>query len=119
MIFFYRFSLFIALVAISVLAFLPDYSTLPPLVSVSDLLNHGVAFTVLTLLYRFSYTHSLQRVFSSLFGYALLIECIQAFLPTRCASLEDVVADSVGLFVGIVLSNWIKRRESINSHPKD
>jgi len=112
LIFFYRFSFFIALVAISTLAFLPDYSALPPIVSVSDLINHGVAFTVLTLLYRFSYTHSSRRVLFSLFSYALFIEFVQAFLPTRCASIEDVIADSVGLLIGMLLSNWIKKLRS-------
>lgn len=109
MIFLYRFSFFIALIAISTLAFLPDYSALPPIVSVSDLINHGVAFTVLTLLYRFSYTHSPQKILFFLFSYALFIEFVQAFLPTRCASLEDIVADSVGLLIGMLLGRWIKR----------
>ncbi|MFA6143999.1 MAG: VanZ family protein [Sulfurimonas sp.] len=112
MIFIYRISFFITLIAVSTLAFLPNYSALPSIVSISDLINHGVAFTVLTILYCFSYTHSTQRVLFSLFSYALFIEFVQAFLPTRCASLEDVIADSVGLLIGMVLSIRIKKLRS-------
>jgi len=103
LIFFFRFSLFIAVIAISILAFLPDYSTLPPIISLSDLINHTVAFTVLSLLYALSYSHSLKRIFLTLIAYGIFIETVQAFLPTRCASIEDVLADSVGLIVGLVL----------------
>jgi VanZ family protein len=117
LIFFYRFSFFTALIAISILAFLPDYSALPSIVSISDLINHCIAFTVLTLLYRFAYTHSPQKTLFFLFSYALFIEFVQAFLPTRCASLEDVMADSVGLLIGMVLSSWIKRLRSTTGAP--
>jgi VanZ family protein len=101
--FFFRFSLFIAVTAISILAFLPDYSALPPIVSVSDLINHTVAFTVLSLLYALAYSHSLKRIFLTLIGYGIFIETVQAFLPTRFASIEDIIADGVGLIVGMVL----------------
>lgn len=100
---FFRFSFFIAVTAISILAFLPDYSALPPIVSLSDLLNHAVAFTILSLLYALAYSHSLKRIFLTLIGYGIFIETVQAFLPTRFASIEDVVADGVGLIVGMIL----------------
>ena len=102
MTFFFRFSLFIAVIAISILAFLPDYSALPPIVSLSDLINHTAAFAVLSLLYALSYSHSLKRILFTLIVYGIFIETVQAFLPTRFASIEDVVADSVGLIVGMV-----------------
>lgn len=105
---FFRYSFFTALAAISLLAFLPDYSALPPIVSISDLLNHTFAFTVLTLLYYFSYSPSAQRIFSNLLLYGIFIELVQAFLPTRCASVEDIAADSIGLVIGIALSKWLK-----------
>lgn len=101
---FFRFSFFIALSAISILAFLPDYSALPSIVSVSDLINHAVAFTVLFLLYALSYPHySLKQILLTLIGYGIFIEIVQTFLPTRCASIEDVLADSVGLIAGLIL----------------
>lgn len=98
---FYRLLFVGALLSISVLAFLPDYNALPPIVSVSDLLNHAAAFTLLSLLYALAYSHSFQRIALTLLGYGLLIELVQAFLPTRFASVEDVVADSIGVLAGI------------------
>jgi VanZ family protein len=115
-----KIAFFSALIIISTLAFIPDYSGLPPIASFSDKLNHTAAFTVLFLLYRFAFTHSTQRILMSLLFYALFIEVVQAFLPTREASLEDIFADSIGLVLGILLGRWIEKkrptmgREGIN-----
>ncbi len=110
MIFFYRLLLFSALLTISVLAFLPDYSELPPIVSINDLLNHTVAFIVLTLLFSLSFTHQWKHILSVLFLYALFIESVQSFLPTRCASIEDIVADSIGMLIAYLIYKGIERR---------
>ncbi|HZF70200.1 VanZ family protein [Sulfuricurvum sp.] len=94
---------FTVLILISTLAFLPDYSGLPPIVSLSDKLNHTAAFTVLILLYKLAFPHSTQRIVISLLLYAVFIEVIQVFLPTREASMEDILADSIGLALGVLL----------------
>ncbi|MBN2869594.1 MAG: VanZ family protein [Campylobacterales bacterium] len=96
-----RSAFFASLGAITILAFLPDYSALPPVVSYSDLANHTVAFTVLFLLYAYAYTHPRKRIFISLLAYGVWIETVQAFLPTRYASAEDILADMVGLVIGL------------------
>ncbi|MDD2267132.1 VanZ family protein [Sulfuricurvum sp.] len=101
---------FTALILISTLAFLPDYSGLPPVVSLSDKLNHAAAFTVLILLYKFAFPHSTQRIVVSLLLYAVFIEVVQAFLPTREASLEDIFADSTGLVLGVLLFTWMNKK---------
>jgi len=104
---------FSALIIISTLAFLPDYSGLPPIASFSDKLNHAAAFTVLLLLYRFAFIHTMQRILVSLLFYALFIETVQSFLPTRTASIEDIFADSIGLMLGIVLSRLIEKKRPV------
>lgn len=45
----------------------------------------------------------------SLLTYGLMIEGVQAFLPTRFASIEDVIADSVGVVIGILILRAVKR----------
>jgi VanZ family protein len=105
-----KIAFFGSLFLISTLAFLPDYSALPDVVSFSDKLNHAAAFTVLTLLYRFAFLHSTKRVLISLLFYAFFIEIVQAFLPTREASLEDIFADSIGLALGIILYRWMQKK---------
>lgn len=103
-----RILLFGAWISITVLAFLPDYSHLPDAASFSDLLNHSAAFCLLYLLYRFSYPHTTRQIIGLLFFYALFIEAVQAFLPTRCASIEDVVADTVGMAIGYGVGRWAR-----------
>ncbi|MGA9045877.1 VanZ family protein [Sulfuricurvum sp.] len=98
---FYRLLFLGALLSISILALLPNYNALPPIVSVSDLLNHAAAFVLLSFLYTLAYSHSFRRIALTLIGYGLLIELVQAFLPTRFASIEDVIADSVGILAGL------------------
>lgn len=108
MIFFFRTLLFSALVSISILATLPDYNALPPIVSVNDLLNHAAAFSVLAILYEFAYSHPIKRIAITLIAYGALIEAVQVFLPTRFASFEDIIADSVGIFLGLTLTKLIR-----------
>ena len=106
----FRTLFYINLILITILAFLPDYDALPPIVSFSDLLNHTLAFTVLFLLFRSAYTQlALKYVFALLLTYALFIEVVQYFLPTRFASFSDILADSVGLGIGYLLSKVLLR----------
>ncbi len=106
-----RTAFFASLAAITVLAFLPDYSALPPVVSYSDLANHTAAFILLSLLYFFSYPHSQKLIFATLLSYGVFIEAVQALLPTRYASLEDIAADAAGLIIGMVIAKGIGREK--------
>jgi len=105
---FFRFSFFVALLGISTLAFLPDYSALPPLVTMSDLLNHAIAFLVLYLLYTLSFCHSVKRKLGTFLIYAIGIETVQYFLPTRYASFEDIAADSIGILLAYFITVKVK-----------
>jgi len=100
-----------AVVAITTLAFLPDYDALPPIVSFSDLLNHTVAFTTLFILLRFAHpTLQVYYTFGILLTYAFWIELVQYFLPTRFASWSDIGADSVGLVLGFIILRLLQRK---------
>ena len=93
-----------ALGAITILAFLPNYDALPPLVNISDLLNHAVAFMVLFILLKMAHPNLLLKYsLGFLLTYAVWIEAVQYFLPTRFASWSDVLADSVGVAIGYLL----------------
>ena len=43
-----------------------------------------------------------------LFSYAALIEIVQAFLPTRFPAISDVIADSVGLLIGVIFVHQLR-----------
>ena len=101
---------YLTLLVITILAFLPDYDALPPIVSFSDILNHTLAFTVLFVLFRAAHTQlALKYVFLFLLTYALFIEAVQYFLPTRFASFSDILADTTGLLIGYLLSRLFLR----------
>ena len=106
----FRIVFYIVFSAVSVLALLPNYDALPPIVSFSDLLNHAVAFFVLYLLLRCAHPAVTQkRALLLLFGYALMIEAVQYFLPTRYAALSDIAADCAGMFAALPLHRLLLR----------
>lgn len=99
-----------AVCAITVLAFLPTYAPLPDVVSVSDLLNHFIAFVTLYLLHTAAYPGlSVKRRSALLLGYGLFIEAVQYFLPARQASAGDVAVDAAGILAGILLHHLYHR----------
>ena len=106
----FRILFYIAFTAITLLAFLPNYDGLPPIVSFSDLLNHTLAFTVLFILFRQAYpTFRTKQIVITLFFYAVLIEAVQYFLPARYASWSDIGADGAGLLLGYLILSLLKR----------
>lgn len=109
-IYLFRIVFYITLAAVTLLAFLPNYDALPPIVSFSDLLNHTVAFAVLYVLFTQAHPSLLTKhtVFALLF-YAVLIEAVQYFLPTRYASGSDIIADAAGVLTGYLILFQLKR----------
>jgi len=107
---FFKVLFFTALTAISILAFLPDYDALPPIVSFSDLLNHTIAFVVLFILATLGHPSILvKQIVYALVIYAFFIEAVQYFLPTRFASWSDIGADVAGLIIGYGVMIFLRR----------
>lgn len=88
---------------ISALAFLPGEEV--PTLSVWDKANHFIAFCVLSGLLGFCFQKPtegiLTRVVLPLIAYGFFIEIVQSFLPSRYFSFMDVLADFVGIIIGI------------------
>jgi VanZ family protein len=81
----------------------------PKVGSLSDKSIHFIAFAVLTLLLRFAYSITWFQTFLLLFVYAVFIEFSQFFTPNRSAELLDVVADVIGIGIGLLFYPFIKR----------
>ncbi len=67
----------------------------------ADKVKHFTAFFVLSfLLNRASSTiaHRLRNM-GALLGFGIFIEIVQLFFPFRESSIEDVIADSVGILI--------------------
>ncbi|WP_300530743.1 VanZ family protein [Maricaulis sp.] len=93
------------------LAFQPGHATQPDLFGF-DKLEHIAAFFTLTVLMRIGWpgrAHILQTALLMAFG--LFIELVQATdLVGRTASWADVVADMIGILIGMFCSLFIGRR---------
>lgn len=111
---FFRILYPIALLTIFILAVVPNYDYLPPVFSLSDKLNHLAAFFVLAgLAYGSRYNHPYRLQLYSLVGYAVVIEIIQYFLPTRFFSLSDVVADLLGVGLFLFIKGLVSKQKAV------
>ncbi len=81
----------------------------PKIDSLSDKSIHFIAFVVLTLLLRFAYSVTLFQTFLLLFIYAVFIEISQLFTLNRSAEVLDVVADVIGIGIGLLFYPFLKR----------
>ncbi len=81
----------------------------PKVGSLSDKSIHFIAFAVLTLLLRFAYSITWFQTFLLLLVYAVFIEFSQFFTPNRSAELLDVVADVIGIGIGLLFYPFIQR----------
>jgi VanZ family protein len=72
--------------------------------SMWDKANHFIAFFVLYVLLSVAHEElSMKIKIALLLTFAVSIEVVQYFIPGRDFSLLDVVADSIGIAIGIVL----------------
>jgi len=95
---------------LTALAFLPDYSDLPEVVSVSGTLNHFIAFFTLFILFERSYpTLTCKHRILYLVIYAFFIEIVQYFLPTRAAEFYDIIIDSLAVLSAYFILPYLKK----------
>lgn len=76
-----------------------------------DKLNHFLAFAVLAFLADFSFPQqrfAISKVLP-LLAFGVVIEGVQYFLPSREASLYDVLADGVGIAAYAFVRPWLQR----------
>lgn len=97
-----------ALIGSFILAVVPQ-DIAPKIGSLSDKTVHFIAFAVLTLLLRLSYSITWFQTFLLLFVYAAFIEFSQFFTVNRSAELLDVVADIIGIGIGLLFYPFMER----------
>lgn len=68
-----------------------------------DKLNHVAAFATLAVVALWGRCGSLWRVGGALLAYGGLIEVLQSYTPNRTGEWPDLLADGVGIALGLVL----------------
>lgn len=76
-----------------------------------DKLMHLLAFMTLSLLPILIFSKPLYTIWSMVFVFfiGVVIEVIQAFLPTRGAQLSDIVFDALGIAIGGLIGLSIRQ----------
>jgi VanZ family protein len=94
--------LYICIIAIEYLA--TTTQEIKPLEHTWDKANHFIAFMTLYILLSLAYKKlSIKVKILLLLAFGIQIEIVQAFIPGRDFSGFDVIADSVGITIGIVV----------------
>ena len=101
-----------ALIGSYILAILPQ-EIAPEIGNLSDKTLHFLAFAVLSLLLNLSYRMAWWKSVLYLLFYACFIEFSQYFTPNRCAEWLDILADIIGIGIGLLLYWGYKKLEVI------
>ena len=76
----------------------------------SDKVQHVAAYAALALAGGIGFAGMAGRVAVGVFALGLALEGVQAFVPGRLAGLDDVVANSIGVGVGIAAAIAVSRQ---------
>jgi len=98
----WSFIFFITAAAVLVLALIPNNATLPT--TGWDKSNHLIAFGVLAYLGHKAFSQNTLKLILGLIAFGGLIEVLQTLTPARFGEWEDLLADSVGVLLGLLLA---------------
>ncbi|MEA3492588.1 MAG: VanZ family protein [Campylobacterota bacterium] len=92
----------IALVGSYILAVMP-HDSVPKLTPFNDKGNHFIAFSILTILILHAYRIKYFWASALMLFYGIFIETSQLFAVNRSGELLDVLADTIGIFGGVII----------------
>ena len=84
----------------------------PPAIHFLDKIEHIIAYAVLALWFGYLYAHRwpYKYFLVSFFILGVILEYLQKFIPYRVCSWQDILANVIGLLVGVLLAYRIFRR---------
>ena len=115
---YYKISLWICLVSIEFLALMPNgIKLVTSKFNASGAIEHMLAFVVLYILLHLAYRKSgvIQKV-AWLLIFAIQLEIIQYFVPTRTVNVWDIVADMLGVVLIVIVLVIRKHFVKVNSY---
>ena len=98
----------LALVASYIAAVVPQ-EIAPHIGQLNDKAHHILAFIVLGILLRLAYRVNYWTALLLLVAYGGFIELSQLFSLNRSSDWEDIVADTIGSFIGLKLYKYLRR----------
>ena len=104
----FRVLFWLALVVAYVAAILPQ-DLAPTVPQLSDKAHHIFAFLVLAVLLRLAYRISYWYSLLMLMGFGIFIEISQYFTPNRMSEAKDVLADLIGVLIGLQLYKYLHK----------
>ncbi|SFV75847.1 hypothetical protein MNB_SM-3-316 [hydrothermal vent metagenome] len=105
---FFQFAFFFTLLVIEYLA--TTTLQIKPLEHSWDKANHFIAFFTLYILLSLAFKQLTTKIkIILLLLYGIQIEIVQSFIPNREFSLLDVVADSIGIIIGILIFQMVTK----------
>ena len=105
---YFRVLFWLALIVSYTAAILPQ-EVAPTIGTLGDKAHHILAFWVLGVLLRLAYQVNYLYGLLILIGYGNFIEVSQYFTPNRCAEYQDIVADTIGIFIGFIFYRYIQK----------
>lgn len=105
-----RIALFCGILIVCLIAFNPNTRSLPS--TGWDKLNHLLAFATLGLAAWWAYPAARWQGVAALLGFGVLIELVQSQIPAHTADPADVLADVLGLAVGVCVARWMRRKDA-------
>lgn len=107
--------------AYALLAFVAIVSLIPaPQIEASDKLLHVMTYAVLSAVFSslVCQSYSLLKVVSGLILYGAVLELLQGFTGYRYMELYDMLANTIGVFIGLsirltALPRWLRQIESL------
>lgn len=115
---FWQLTLALLVIVISWLAL----TSTPPEVPVAgwDKLHHALGFAALAAVAWFGFSGAWMRIGVSLLAFGALIEWLQSLTPTRAAEWGDLLADAIGIVIGLVVARLLTRAASarVASHQR-
>lgn len=97
-----------ALVGSYILAIAP-MDKAPMISPLSDKGNHFIAFAFLSVSLFYAYKISYMKIALWMLAYGIWIEFTQLFIPNRYGELMDLVADIIGIVIGLIIVFFAQR----------
>ncbi|WP_119154851.1 VanZ family protein [Caldimonas tepidiphila] len=114
---FWRCTLVLLLCVVTWLALAPGAPQVPGSLLGWDKLHHLAAFAVLAVVAGLGFPAASAPVLAGLLAFGALIEMLQSLTPNRHASWADLVADLLGIVLGVMIARGLVARAASAAAP--